>query len=103
MIDSFPWESWLNRAGDAVNKDISTFWTFGPGAEGGRTGTYVLTVLGIILMVAALVGWVMLENRKLKAQTEALRAAGAIPVPAGPQAAGASQPPLAGPTTDPGD
>lgn len=102
MIDSFPWESWLNQAGDALNTDISTFWTFGPGADGSRTGTYVLTVLGVILMVAALIAWVWLEDRKLSAQTAALRAAGGMPAPAGPQVAGASQPPLAGPTTDPG-
>ena len=54
MIDSFPYESWLNEAGDGFNTDITTFWTFGPagGAEGGSlTGTYVLTALGMLVMV----------------------------------------------------
>ena len=92
MIDSFPFEKW--------GEDIADFWTFGPANS---TGTYILTVLGIILMVAAIVGWVWLENRKLAAQAAALRAAGGIPLPAGPTAGpSASQPPLAGPTTDPG-
>ncbi len=100
MFDSFPYdETW----GDLGDK-ISTFWTFGPGADGGRTGTYVLTVLGIILMVASLVAWFWLENRKLRAQAELLRAGGGFPAPGGvAPGAGPSQPPLAGPATDPGD
>jgi hypothetical protein len=80
VIDSFPYEEWSN--------DIAAFWTFW---SEDKTGTYVLTVLGIIVMLAALVYWVWLEDRKLSAQAALLRAAGP------------SQPPLAGPTTDPGD
>ena len=90
MIDSFPFEEW--------GEDITSFWTFGPG---GSTGTYVMTVLGIIVMVSAFIGFVLLENRKLTAQAAALRAAGGIPVPPQP-GPGLSQPPLAGPHTDPG-
>ena len=96
MIDSFPYEGTWEDLGERV----SAFWTFGPGNS---TGTYVLTVLGIIAMVAALVGWVILENRKLRAQADLLRSAGGFPVPAGPERPGAAQPPLAGPMTDPGD
>jgi hypothetical protein len=93
VIDSFPFDEW--------SEDITAFWTFGPGSS---TGTYVLTVLGIILMVAALVGWVWLENRKLTAQAELLRAAGGLPSPGGvPPGPAPSQPPLAGPSTDPGE
>ena len=96
MIDSFPF--------DEFTEDLTAFWTFGPESS---TGTYVLTVLGCILMVASLIGWVWLENRKLRAQAELLRAAGAIglaPTPAGPvHGAGPSQPPLAGPSTHPGE
>jgi hypothetical protein len=99
MIDSFPYDAWT--------EDIAGFWTFGPGNS---TGTYVLTVLGMILMVASLVGWVWLENRKLAHQAAALRAAGALGLapheagPPHPRAGGeVSQPPLAGPSTDPGD
>ena len=93
MIDSFPFDEWTD--------DISAFWTFGPGSS---TGTYVLTVLGILLMVASFIGFVWLENRKLTAQAALLRAAGGVPAPGGvPPGPGPSQPPLAGPTTEPGD
>ena len=68
MIDSFPFDSW---------EDVtSTFWTFGPENS---TGTYIMTVLGIILMVAAIVYWVWLENVKLNAQAALLRGAGGLP------------------------
>jgi hypothetical protein len=92
VIDSFPFDSWEDVA--------TTFWTFGPEDS---TGTYVLTVLGIILMVAAIVYWVWLENRKLNAQAELLRGGGILP-PASPTAPGpgSDEPPLAGPSTDPG-
>ena len=92
MIDSFPFDSW-----DDVT---TTFWTFGPENS---TGTYVMTVLGIILMVGAIVYWVWLENKKLDAQAQLLRGAGTLP-PASPTAPGPgfAEPPLAGPSTDPG-
>lgn len=92
MIDSFPFDEW--------SEDITSFWTFGPG---GSTGTYIMTVLGIALMVVSLVAWAWLENRKLQAQAALLRAAGGMPAPGGiPPGPGPSQPPLAGPSTDPG-
>ena len=94
MIDSFPYDEWNLE-------EIAGFWTFGPGNS---NGTYVLTVLGIILMVASLWGWVWLESRKLNAQAALLRAAGGFPAPGGkPPGPGPSQAPLAGPSTDPGD
>jgi len=93
VIDSFPF--------DEFNENVTSFWTFGPEDS---TGTYILTALGVILMVVALIGWVWLENRKLWAQAELLRAAGGMPAPGGvPLGPGPSQPPLAGPATDPGD
>ena len=70
MIDSFPFDEW--------SEDISAFWTFGPENS---TGTYVLTVLGIILMVVAIIGWVWLEHQKLTAQAERLKAAGGLAPP----------------------
>jgi hypothetical protein len=75
MIDSFQFSEW--------GEEISAFWTFGPGNS---TGTYVLTVLGIILMVVALIGRVWLEHQKLTGQAERLRAAGGLtpPQPAAP-------------------
>jgi hypothetical protein len=93
MIDSFPFEEF--------SENVTSFWTFGPEDS---TGTYILTALGVILMVAAIIGWVWLENRKLWAQTELLRAAGGLPAPGGvPPGPGPSQPPMAGPSTEPGD
>jgi hypothetical protein len=90
MIDSFPFDEWTD--------DIAGYWTFGPGNS---TGTYVLTVLGIALMLGALIGWVVMENKKLEAQANLLRSAGGLPVPP-PTGPGPSQPPMAGPSTDPG-
>jgi hypothetical protein len=81
MIDSFPYESWLNEAGDGFNTDITTFWTFGPafGSEGGSlTGTYVLTGIGMLVMVVALIAWVVQENRKLREQADRLRSAAGL-------------------------
>lgn len=81
MIDSFPYESWLNEAGDGLNTDITTFWTFGPafGSEGGSlTGTYVLTGIGMLVMVVALIVWVVEENRKLREQADRLRSASGL-------------------------
>lgn len=81
MIDSFPYESWLNEAGDGLNTDITTFWTFGPafGSEGGSlTGTFVLTGIGMLIMVVSLFLWVTQENKKLRAQAEHLRSAGGL-------------------------
>ena len=75
MIDSFPYEAW-----DQVSTDpyLGTFWTFGPtnGSAGGDlTGTFVLTALGMLLMVASLVAWVWMENRRLRNQATLLRRA----------------------------
>lgn len=92
MIDSFPFDEW--------SEEIAGYWTFGPGNS---TGTYILTVLGIAVMVLSMIGWVVMEKKKLEAQAALLRAAGGLPVPGGiPPGPGPSQPPMAGPSTDPG-
>jgi hypothetical protein len=52
-------------------EDCAGFMTFGPGTtygEGGAaadTAYYVLTWIGIAFMVAALIAWVVVENRRL--------------------------------------
>lgn len=93
MIDSFPFDEWSD--------DIGAFWTFW---SEDKTGTYIMTALGIMVMLAAFVYWTWLENRKLQAQASLLRAAGGMPAPGGgTPGPGPSQPPLAGPSTDPGD
>jgi hypothetical protein len=68
MIDSFPFDEWQADVQEA-------FWTFGPQNS---TGTYVLTVLGIVLMVIAIIGWVWLEHQKLTAQANRLKEAGGL-------------------------
>lgn len=70
MFDAFPFDSWEEATAE--------FWTFG---GEGSTGTWVMTVLGIIAMVVAFVGFVVLENRKLRRQAATLRASGALDPP----------------------
>jgi hypothetical protein len=56
--------------------------TFGPGSTygddgSGAAGSYmVLTWIGIIVMIAVLVAWVVYENRRLSHHAERLRKAG---------------------------
>jgi hypothetical protein len=82
MIDSFPYDAsgmgWLDADGN-FDTAITTFWTFGPtggGGAGDLAGTFVLTGLGILLMVVSIIAWVVLEDRKLRAQSDHLRAGG---------------------------
>jgi hypothetical protein len=83
MFNSFPYETWLNPDG-TFNTELGDFWTWG-GHD--SAGTYILTVLGCILMVASMIGWFWLEKQKLDRQAAALRAAGAFAggPPAAPQ------------------
>ena len=52
-------------------QDCAGFMTFGPGSTYGDEGTgaatsyYVLTWIGIAVMLAVIVGWVVYENRHL--------------------------------------
>jgi hypothetical protein len=78
MFNSFPYDSWLDEAGN-FNQDIAEFWTWG---GGGSTGTWILTVLGFAVMLIAFWGFVILENRKLTAQADRLKASGALDRPA---------------------
>ena len=54
------------------------FFTFGPGStintfsDGVSTSYWVLTAIGFTVMVVALVGWVVSEDRKLKRQADYL-------------------------------
>jgi hypothetical protein len=72
MFDAFPYDEW--------GEDIAGFWTFGPESS---TGTYILTVLGVAVMLVAFVAFVRLESRKLSLQEEALKASGALERPTG--------------------
>jgi hypothetical protein len=68
--------------------DCAGFMTFGPGSTYGDEGAaadtayYILTVLGIVVTVAVLVGWVLYENRQLIGHVTRFRARG--PAAAGP-------------------
>lgn len=70
MFDTFPYDEW--------SEEIAGFWTWGPGSS---TGTYILTAVGITVMLIAFVGFVRLENRKLEHQASTLRATGALDRP----------------------
>jgi hypothetical protein len=63
----------------AAYENCAGFMTFGPGSTYGEEGTgaatsyVVLTVIGIAVMVAVLVAWVYVENRRLHAHRLILR------------------------------
>ena len=71
MFDAFPFDEW--------SEDIAEFWTFG---GEGSTGTWIMTAIGFSVMLAAFIGFVWLENRKLERQAAVLKASGALERPA---------------------
>ena len=78
MFNSFPHNEW----GDTV----TTFWTFAGGDSiiwgQASLGTWIMIVLGFVVMLASFVWFVTLENGKLAHQAAALRATGALDRPA---------------------
>jgi hypothetical protein len=70
MFDTFPYDEW--------SEDIAGFWTWGPGSS---TGTYILTAIGVTVMLVAFIGFFVLENRKLDHQEATLKASGALDRP----------------------
>jgi hypothetical protein len=60
-------------------ENCAGFMTFGPGSTYGEDGAgangayYVITVLGIVVMVAVIIYWVYWENRRLHAHRLVLR------------------------------
>ena len=80
MFDAFPYDSFEELEERVVLQEGSgEFWTFG-GAE--STGTWILTVLGITVMLIAFIGFVWLEAGKLRRQAALLKATGALDRPA---------------------
>lgn len=67
----------MNSAPDSVDAGwsdkVAGFFTFGPGYS---TGTYILTALGFLLFVVAIIAWMHTENTKLNRQAEMLLAKG---------------------------
>jgi len=66
----------------AAYEKCQGFMTFGPGSTygdggtGAATGYYVLTTLGILVTLAALIAWIVYEDRRLKGHAMRLRKAG---------------------------
>lgn len=54
--------------------------TYGEDGAGATTAYYVLTWIGIIVMIAVLVFWVYAENRRLHGYRLRLRGAGAVEI-----------------------
>ena len=63
-------------------EDCAGFMTFGPGSTYGDEGAsaetlyYVLTVLGMVVTLLALVAWVVYENRQLVGHVARIRGRG---------------------------
>lgn len=71
-MDTFPFESWEEATTAALDSGAGYF-TFGPG---GNTATIVLVALGFIVMVVAIVGGIISEDKRLNAHAVRLRAGG---------------------------
>jgi len=67
MFDAFPYDAW--------GPDVADFWAFG-GAN--STGTYIMTVLGIILTFATLIGFVRQEARRMNEHEDRLQKEGML-------------------------
>lgn len=82
MFDSFPFgpDGWYS--GDAFNSDLGAYWAWG-GDVGGAydstdasTGTWVVTILGMLTVLLAFIGWFVYEGRRLAEATERIRRSG---------------------------
>jgi len=73
----------LNKAYEKC-ASIMTFGpgtTYGDGASGAATGYYILTWIGIIVMVVSIVAWVVAEKRRLRGHVARIRARDSVPQP----------------------
>ena len=50
--------------------------TYGDGGSGATTAYYVLTWVGIVVMILAIIAWIVYENRRLNQHADRLRASG---------------------------
>jgi hypothetical protein len=66
----------------APYEKCADFFTFGPGStvgtatDGVSTSYWILTIIGILVMIGAFVAWVTTEDRKLKQQAARLLISG---------------------------
>jgi hypothetical protein len=83
----------------APYEDCAGFMTFGPGSTYGDEGAaadtahYILTVLGMVVTILALVAWILYENRRLVAYALAARRGAGHLEGAQPGPLGGSDPP----------
>ncbi len=82
----------MNTAPDSVDANglaegVAAFFTFGPGYT---AGVYLLTILGVILMICAIAAWMATENRRLTVAAKGLapRLAATSTIPTAPEGAG---------------
>jgi hypothetical protein len=81
MIDSFPFESFLLEDG-SLDSSVGSFWPYAGDAAAsesftdGSGGTWVLTILGMLSIFFAFVGWFWYEHQRLKKATERIRTSG---------------------------
>lgn len=79
----------------AAYEKCAGIMTFGPGTTWGEEGQaaatsyYVLTWIGIVVMVAVIIGWIVYEDRRLWSHVVRIRGRAR-----GGPAAGATEPPL---------
>ncbi|MGI9599509.1 MAG: hypothetical protein ACR2QK_25315 [Acidimicrobiales bacterium] len=73
-MDTFPYDSW-EEALAAAQEAGEGFFTFGPG---GNTATVILTILGVLAMVATVLAFVFTEKRNLEEHVERIRNEGMI-------------------------
>ena len=66
-MDTFPYETWDEAL---ANAGAEGYFTFGPG---GNFATIVLTIIGIIVMIAVYVTLVTTEDKRLREQVERLQ------------------------------
>jgi hypothetical protein len=78
VFNAFPYSEW--------GEEITAFWTFAGGDKivwgQASLGTWIIVVLGFVLMIGSFIGFVKMENGKLDHQAAALRATGALDRPA---------------------
>ena len=67
-----PGRSWGGAAGQPVGEDVS----LGQVIHGATAGIYILTAIGIAVMILMFIAFVWTEHRKLMGRAEKLRAAG---------------------------
>lgn len=59
---------------------VAAYFTFGPGFT---TGMYVITVIGILILIGILIAWVNIDDHHIRRATDEIRAREGGPVTGG--------------------